>query len=791
MRTQSSGTETRSAYGASSAEATGPASTGAAVRAPLGPTLALTVTLAAASFVVVLAIVMFATEPKPVPGFDVDENQKAETLLYGLSFAVLLPLALVLVPRLGDRICAGPNAGAFPFLTALLVATLAVSLLISRALPGGGNVVDALITVGVWWVAAIGLLVRLRQGRPWPQTLRAAKAASWMWGLAAASALGVLLLSTSLASISPVALVLAAVAVPALVWACSRRDSVEWPHLPRRWGRLVDASLVVVLVWAIPNLVIFSAGPLGQFNASVIQFHHDLWLGPANEVLAGRPLLVDTAAQYGIAPIYLLAGWFELAPIGYGTLGFLDGVLFALFFAGGYCALRIAGTSRLLAAGALAFGVVVLIYNLPFSVGSLPQHGPLRFGLPMALIVAAAAEARWRNRAQVARAVQFAIVGLASIWSFEALAYTGFTFAAIICFQAWMQPGTGRRAWLARRAALATGACVGANLIFIAATLVFAGEFPDYGWYLEFLHEFFLGSLAELTYDFSPWSPGLAVGIAYAALAAGLILLAQRHRDIVERERVAMVTLCGITAYGVVLFSYFVDRSQDHVLPYVSLPAVLAGALWLSLLLRGALPGSRKERLGGLAFVLTLSALLVAVAWSSVSDRFGQSPLGRVLPGGGTLSAGLDALWHPPPIDPNAPEGERLVDKYMPDESRVTILVSPDLATEILLRSGRSNQLAFSYPLEDSFADSRTIPALGRSVAELESGDRILIQRGGLKAFRVLRAQPPSDGFPEPVPGSSLIPVQEWVLQRIAERFKLRILHRDDQGFVVATLRAR
>ena len=42
------------------------------------------------------------------------------------------------------------------------------------------------------------------------------------------------------------------------------------------------------------------------------------------------------------------------------------------------------------------------------------------------------------------------------------------------------------------------------------------------------------------------------------------------------------------------------------------LPALLAGTLWLSLLLRGALVESRSPALGGLAFALSLAVLLVS-----------------------------------------------------------------------------------------------------------------------------------------------------------------------------------
>ena len=210
----------------------------------------------------------------------------------------------------------------------------------------------------------------------------------------------------------------------------------------------------------------------------MIQFHHDFFLGPVNEVLHGGAVLVDTASQYGVGSLYFLAGWFELAPIGYGTFGFLDGVLFGLFFAAAYCVLRIAGTPRLLASGGVALGVVALIYNLEYSVGSLPQHGPLRFGLPMVAVLAAAVEERWPAHGRLALTAQFLAVALSSVWALEAFAYTAATFGAIACFRAWALPYGGRRASLVRTGAVAVAACVAAHLVLAAATLAASGSFP-------------------------------------------------------------------------------------------------------------------------------------------------------------------------------------------------------------------------------------------------------------------------------------------------------------------------
>ena len=215
--------------------------------------------------------------------------------------------------------------------------------------------------------------------------------------------------------------------------------------MTRRWGVAIDAAIIFVCLLAVPDLVIFGADSgYGVFTNVVIQFHHDFFLGPVNEVLHGSAVLVDTASQYGVGSLYFLAGWFQVAPIGYGTLGFLDGSLFALFFATGYCVMRVAGASRLLAAGALLLAVIILIYNLSFHVGSLPQHGPLRLG-PDDRDPGRGGGGRWPRRSGTALAAQLLVVAVSSIWALEAFAYTAVTFAAIACFRAWALPGPG--AW--------------------------------------------------------------------------------------------------------------------------------------------------------------------------------------------------------------------------------------------------------------------------------------------------------------------------------------------------------
>ena len=83
-------------------------------RAPYGPTLAVTVALAAAVFLALMAIVISASHPDTAglgafAGRVNQQNQSAKSLLYLAAYFVILPVALVAVPRLADAVAATPN----------------------------------------------------------------------------------------------------------------------------------------------------------------------------------------------------------------------------------------------------------------------------------------------------------------------------------------------------------------------------------------------------------------------------------------------------------------------------------------------------------------------------------------------------------------------------------------------------------------------------------------------------------------------------------------------------------
>jgi hypothetical protein len=761
--------------------------------AAYGPTLALTATLAVAGFIALMSVVLLVVHPASAPGVlgpqVILQRQTAKTGLYVASFLVVLPLALFAGPRLADRVVAGDNASALAALVGALAGALAVAIIavkLSASLPWGDGLGAMLVAVAVWWALAGALLAGAARMTRNAMPSRLERLGWPVFVVAGVLLFATVLCLTSLRSLNGRGLVVcAAVGLGAFLLY----DRIRVPRLGGWRGAGIDVVVLVILILAIPDLVVFhpSPGPPNIYGEpGVIQFQQDWLLGPANQLLAGGALLVgDPVSQYGVGSIYFMAGWFHLVPIGYGTFGFLDGILTALFYAAAYGVLRIAGLTRVLAAAALTLGVLALIYNLHYAVGALPEQGPLRFGLPMLLILALTAAERWPERARLARSLALAVLGVSSIWALEGFAYTAFTFLAVVVLAAVLGRPGERRRWLAVQLALGAAACLCAHAILAVATLAVTGHLPDWGQYLAYLNGLLLGGKeGSITFGFERWSPGLAVGAAWLTSAAAVVLLVRRRPEIAARERTTLIALGGMTAYALAMFSYTDNRSSTYLLLYVSLPALLIGALWLGLLLR--LRPARGTSRGAVAFALSVAVLMVAAAWPSIGGHFSDSALAHTYPAGG-LRAALHQLWHPPPLDPRAPEGERLLNRYAPGRRVVILLpIKVDLSIEILMRSGKANRLFLADANQDTFVPSVWKGKVSRGIAQLRRGQRLLIDRTALTIAATLHAHPRIDPLQHPIGAGN--PEIEWILGRIDRRFRLRPIARGSAGFVVAKL---
>ena len=708
-----------------------------------------------------------------------EQNQSAETLIYVLVFAVLLPASVWGAFRFERRVSTGSGleVGAAVLLAALALGVIAIRLLVSA---GAARPLVTLLAGLAWIGVAGGVFLR-------PGSLRVGPRLAWLGALALT--LGAAATVVDWGSISRAALLVALLA--ALVVAQGPGTArLGLRPLPRGLGIALDLAALVLVALAVPDTMIVHpeaalTDARAAFDTEVTQFHQNLFLGAATQVLDGQGILVGTVSQYGVASIYLIAGFFELAPIGYGTLGILDGSLTGLCFAAGYLTLRLAGLGRALSFLTLLVAVIALAWGSTYPEGALLQHGAIRFGMPMALIPLAVAAFRWPRREAAFKVAGLAVVGLSSIWALESFLYVIGTWAGVALVSlAWVEPG-GRLRRLVRETLLALAAIAVFHVAFALLTLAAFGLLPDWGAYATYLREFLGGDIGDLTYDVVPFSPGLAVGFAYLASAAGTITLAIRGGQGVRRP--TLVALAGLTAYGIVLFSYFDNRSIGHVLSYVCLPAVLLAGLWLALALErpSGFGAFARRAIGAVAVVG--AAVLVAAAWPTARDRAPDSALAVALPGGPTPQERWHRLENLPPLFPGAAEGRRLLERHFPGDEPVPVVTVPDLDLNVLVGSGRSNALGITDSKEASWVPGPHLDVVAGRAAELEPGRLMLVDSAALDAWGRLRRDPGATDV-EVASATGLSYIGVVALREIAGRFRLVPVERGEGGLAVVRL---
>ena len=130
----------------------------------------------------------------------------------------------------------------------------------------------------------------------------------------------------------------------------------------------------------------------------------------------------------------------------------------------------------------------------------------------------------------------------------------------------------------------------------------------------------------------------------------------------------------------------------------------------------------------------------------------------------------------------------------MPGEERSVVLTDADLSVEILWRAGRGSALPLSDPWEESFVPEQHVDAIREAVAELEAGDRLLIDKYGLDDHRGYLAEPERDPIDDPfLEAGALVPiglanVQQLALKEIGLRFRLRTVATAEGGLRVVEL---
>jgi hypothetical protein len=673
------------------------------------------------------------------------QTKPIERLGYFLAILVIVPLSVTLAWRRQRAGLTGERQQLLAF--AKLAATAGLLCLAGLlALPATGTLDTSLFVLLAILAArvAIALSARLLP-------------AGWTQGFPASAALvaiPLLLVVATIPFVPPATLSVVDVAV-ALAAGLATFDLVRafgGRHGPSRgWIRVIDAGVLIACVLVVAYLGLPELG---------LALDHNYFLGPANDVLHGHPMLVSTFSQYGVGMMDALAAVFLIVPIGYGTFTLLLSFLTVLLSIVIYVILRWSTRSLLVAIAGLTVAVSLYVFEEPSYYTYYPSTGVLRFGLPWLVILWSLASARTARYTRLFDGLVLATVAVSAVWSGEAGIYCLGTAGALACLDAAVASASARERLVmaARRIAQLVAASLFGLLAFTLVTRVASGAWANWGAYLDYIRLYTTGGLGALPIE--PWSAGLALGAMYTVSAIVIVLLAVTRPVLMRERAVAFRAATGLTVFGALAYTYYLDRAHPDNLIHISPPAVALLFVWLGIVRLTF--DSRIAVAVASGATIFLGAMIVASEEEDIRLKYPRSVLAAVLGDAPPLGSQLRAMWHNPLFDPTAAHVVAFVSSLGSTHGSLTTLLTPSVETEALLQLGTANAVGASQPCQESLSAQGP----GRVAAAVNS-----LRPGGI----VVVSTAPQDA-------GQLLPIQRYTLALLRRRFTLREISADGQG---------
>ena len=308
-------------------------------------------------------------------------------------------------------------------------------------------------------------------------------------------------------------------------------------------------------------------------------YHGSYYLGPLSDLMAGKSLLYNINAQYGVFVFYFLKFIFRFIPLGYTSFSWVQTMLIVVQYCLFYFIAR-----RLFKSGLYSLLVLVALILLNHfgqtpRPGIAPSVGPLRFGfiyILMALVLVRNQRPMWRGWIFWLESL---VLGMAFFWSYEVCFYTLPPYLAFAFFEAgFFEKGTGMDWGGLLKRLLKLGVCIGSLGIYLYLDVhARSGDWPHWSYYMDyiFLYKGGFGSMPRPGVDL--WC--LIAGTLYFSLFTILALSFKREGDKPLPENLNAMVL--LTFYGIFQYLYFVYRSHPNNLYHISMPSLLLYAYWL------------------------------------------------------------------------------------------------------------------------------------------------------------------------------------------------------------------
>ncbi len=396
------------------------------------------------------------------------------------------------------------------------------------------------------------------------------------------------------------------------------------------FGVLLLLSQTRIKAISIPRLITFLINTLVVLVIffTVFDVHYSIYninyvIGPVNDVLHGKSLLVDSPAQYGLLFVYGISAPFQFfhIPLTYGNFALLNTVIFVVSYIAIYFILRVWLKSILIALSGI-FTIVLLNYFVLQTVNTLdfPQSGFMRFGwwIPiMALLLIRAKMEKGKTAKYVRNTLRFTeliLVAIAFFWSLDSGMYVIMAYGAYILVIELSEQSsiniTLRR--LSLRLVEIVGALVLLFLIISVFTYLRSHQLPDWYQFIEYSRIYSSNGAGMI--PMPRIGLHLLVIAVYMFATIYIILRIFFMNGIYERD---LPILAFITVYGITQFVYYVGRSNITNLYHVIIPAIMVscwfimkGAQWIR---AGNGRDFVKRNMPAIASVIILIALLVSL----------------------------------------------------------------------------------------------------------------------------------------------------------------------------------
>ncbi|MDD5530420.1 MAG: tetratricopeptide repeat protein [bacterium] len=448
--------------------------------------------------------------------------------------------------------------------------------------------------------------------------------------------------------------------------------------------------------------------PTFSFNTS----HYSFYLGPVNDVLHGKTMLVDASCQYGLLVVYFLSFLFtHFLPFTYKAFSFFIFVLYCIYYIGLYFCFRYWKKSYLLAILGM---FLIFLFNYfsqvhycltdPYSssdIGpfSYPSIGPLRFGIfliILALFVIKDKHMEHRTMAAIDYFILFS-TALSLFWGFEVGVYIILAVFAtyIVSYLSDTNPAyrqTGRNFVHFLKE-------IGLKFLILIVTIVLmggiislftyarSGQMPD--WQLLFA-DALLYTSGLMMIPMPPIGPYYLILVVYFITVIYLFI-----NMLITHKKNDTQIVSFITFFGILQFFYYVGRSHPKNLYDVCVPAIILLVWFISKIKECTIDRKLSSSLGKVNYItlIIISSFISAyIALEIYKDR--GSVILSYARKYDFIKKNRTGIMKFNETDDVILEKAKLIKEIVPDETKVALIANYD-DTRVLINAGKTNLMNF------------------------------------------------------------------------------------------------